>query len=161
MAVTEDRRLSSEIVSIDPLSLVSYTYSKNEIKLNKLEKSDKNAFYTSYLQTRDVISATIDVSRNIPDSDLKDAIEIKVYDELALDSAIEYSISYIETESKDSKNRSFNVFIIDATLIYTKLTPIKEKTRYIDYVTSAPFLIKSLYRKNFIEADGTHCFVYF
>ncbi|ATB69581.1 hypothetical protein SJPD1_1472 [Sulfurospirillum diekertiae] len=161
MAVTEDRRFSSEIVSIDPLSLVSYTYSKNEIKLNKLEKSDKNAFYTSYLQTRDVISATIDVSRNIPDSDLKDAIEIKVYDELALDSAIEYSISYIETESKDSKNRSFNVFIIDATLIYTKLTPIKEKTRYIDYVTSAPFLIKALYRKNFIEADGTHCFVYF
>ncbi|QIR77226.1 hypothetical protein FA592_13665 [Sulfurospirillum diekertiae] len=161
MAVTEDRRFSSEIVSIDPLSLVSYTYSKNEIKLNKLEKSDKNAFYTSYLQTRDVISATIDVSRNIPDSDLKDAIEIKVYDELALDSAIEYSISYIETESKDSKNRSFNVFIIDAALIYTKLTPIKEKTRYIDYVTSAPFLIKALYRKNFIEADGTHCFVYF
>lgn len=161
MAITEDRRVSSEIVSIDPLSLISYTYSKNEIKLNKLEKSDKNAFYISYLQTRDVISATIDVSRNIPDSDLKDAIEIKVYDELALDSAIEYSISYIETESKDSKNRSFNIFIIDATLIHAKLTPIKEKTRYIDYVTSAPFLIKALYRKNFIEADGTHCFVYF
>ncbi len=161
MAITEDRRVSSEIVSIDPLSLISYTYSKNEIKLNKLEKSDKNAFYISYLQTRDVISATIDVSRNIPDSDLKDAIEIKVYDELALDSAIEYSISYIETESKDSKNRSFNIFIIDASLIHAKLTPIKEKTRYIDYVTSAPFLIKALYRKNFIEADGTHCFVYF
>ena len=161
MATPENRRYSSEIVSIDPLSLVSYTYSKNEIKLNKLDKSDRNAFFTSYLQTRDVISATIDISRNIPDSDLKDAIEIKVYDELALDSAIEYVISYIETESKDAKNRSFNVFIIDATLIYSKLTPIKEKTHYIDYVTSAPFLIKSLYRKNFIEAEGTHCFVYF
>ena len=94
MAAPEDRRYSSEIVSIDPLSLVSYAYSKNEIKLNKLEKSDKNAFFISYLQTRDVISATIDISRNIPDSDLKDAIEIKVYDELALDSAIEYVISY-------------------------------------------------------------------
>ena len=161
MAAPEDRRYSSEIVSIDPLSLVSYTYSKNEIKLNKLEKSDKNAFFISYLQTRDVISATLDISRNIPDSDLKDAIEIKVYDELALDSAIEYVISYIETDSKDAKNRSFNVFIIDATLIHSKLTPIKEKTRYIDYVTAAPFLVKALYRKNFIEPDGTHCFVYF
>ena len=161
MAAPEDRRYSSEIVSIDPLSLVSYAYSKNEIKLNKLEKSDKNAFFISYLQTRDVISATIDISRNIPDSDLKDAIEIKVYDELALDSAIEYVISYTETDSKDTKNRSFNVFIIDATLIHSKLTPIKEKTRYIDYVTTAPFLIKALYRKNFIEPDGTHCFVYF
>ena len=161
MATPENRRYSSEIVSIDPLSLVSYTYSKNEIKLNKLEKNDRDAFFISYLQARDVISATIDISRNIPDSDLKDAIEIKVYDELALDSSIEYVISYIETESKDAKNRSFNIFIIDATLIYSKLTPIKEKTHYIDYVTSAPFLIKSLYRKNFIEAEGTHCFVYF
>ena len=118
MAAPEDRRYSSEIVSIDPLSLVSYAYSKNEIKLNKLEKSDKNAFFISYLQTRDVTSATIDISRNIPDSDLKDAIEIKVYDELALDSAIEYINKNNKTDSKDTKNRSFNVFIIDATLIH-------------------------------------------
>lgn len=157
----EDKRYSSEIVSIDPLSLVSYSYSKNEIKLHKLEKSDKNSFFISYIQTRDVISATIDISRNIPDSDLKDAIEIKVYDELALDSSIEYAITYLETDSKDSKNRSYNVFIIDLGLVTARLTPIKDKTHYIDYVTTAPFLIKSLYKKNFIEPDGTHCFVYF
>lgn len=161
MTMTEDRRFSSEIVSIDPLSLVSYAYSKNEIKLNKLEKSDKSAFFISYLQTRDVISATIDISRNIPDSDIKDAIDIKVYDELALDSSIAYMISYIETESKDVKNRSFNIFIIDTSILQSKLAPIQDKTRYIDYVTTAPFLIKALYRKNFIEPEGTHCFVYF
>ena len=161
MAKTEVKRYSSEIVSIDPLSLASYTYSKNEIKLQKIEKHNKNSFFISYIQTRDVISSTIDVSRNIPDSDLKDAIEIKVYDELALDSSIEYAISYLETDSKDSKNRSFNVFIIDLNLTKAKFYPIKEKTKYIDYVTTAPFLIKSLYRKNFIEPEGTHCFVYF
>ncbi|MDD2384656.1 MAG: hypothetical protein PHN18_10740 [Sulfurospirillaceae bacterium] len=161
MAKAEDKRYSSEIISIDPLSLASYAYSKNEIKLQKIEKSDKNSFYISYIQTRDVISATVDISRNIPDSDLKDAIEIKVYDELALDSSIEYAITYLETESKDSKNRTFNIFIIDLSLVTSKLAPIKEKTKYIDYVTTAPFLVKSLYRKNFIEPEGTHCFIYF
>ena len=35
MTKPEDKRYSSEIVSIDPLSLVSYAYSKNEIKLHK------------------------------------------------------------------------------------------------------------------------------
>ena len=45
MAAPEDRRYSSEIVSIDPLSLVSYAYSKNEIKLNKLEKRQKCFLY--------------------------------------------------------------------------------------------------------------------
>ena len=161
MAKPEDKRYSSEIVSIDPLSLVSYAYSKNEIKLHKLDKSNKDSFFISYIQTRDVISSTIDISRNIPDSDLKDAIEIKVYDELALDSSIEYAITYLETDSKDSKNRSYNVFIIDLGIVTTKLSPIKDKTHYIDYVTTAPFLIKSLYRKNFLEPEGTHCFVYF
>lgn len=112
MAMTGDKRYNSEIISIDSNSLVSYVYAKNEIKLNKLEKSNKDAFFISYLQTRDVISTVIDVSRNIPDSDLKDAIEIKVYDELALDSSIAYTISYLETESKDVKNRTFNVFLI-------------------------------------------------
>ncbi|MBN2831743.1 MAG: hypothetical protein JXK50_00295 [Campylobacterales bacterium] len=161
MGMTEGRRYSSEIISIDSNSLASYIYSKNEIKLNKLEKSDKDAFFISYLQTRDVISTVIDISRNIPDSDLKDAIEIKVYDELALDSSIAYMISYLETESKDAKNRSFNVFLIDHAIITSKFDPIRDKVRYIDYITTAPFLLKSLYHKNFIDPDGTHCFVYF
>jgi len=161
MSTTEDRRYSSEIVSIDPLSLTSYTYVKNEIKLNKLEKSDKNAFFISYLQARDIISTTLDISRNIPDSDIKDAIDIKVYDELALDSSIQYVINYFETEAKDAKNRSFNVFIADTNIIQSKLLPIKEKTHYIDYVSTAPFLIKALYRKNILEPEGTDCFVYF
>ncbi|MBP9565844.1 MAG: hypothetical protein KBE02_01000, partial [Sulfurospirillum sp.] len=125
MGMAEGRRYSSEIISIDSNSLASYVYSKNEIKLNKLEKSDKDAFFISYLQTRDVISTVIDISRNIPDSDLKDAIEIKVYDELALDSSIAYMISYLETESKDAKNRSFNVFLINHAIITSKFDPIR------------------------------------
>ncbi len=161
MTKPEDKRSIVDIVSIDPLTLNSYAYSKNEIKLNKLEKSSKDSFFISYIQTRDIQTSAIDVSRNIPDSDLKDAIEIKVYDELALDSSIEYAISYLETDSKDSKNRAFNVFIVDLNLVNSKLLTIKEKTKYIDYVTTAPFLIKSLYKKNFIEPEGTHCFVYF
>ncbi len=161
MTSAEDKRTVPDIISIDPLTLGSYVYSKNEIKLNNLDKSDKDSFFTSYIQTREIISSTIDISRNIPDSDLKDAIEIKVYDELALDSSVEYTISYFETDSKESKNRSFNVFIIDLKLLTSKLAPIKEKTRYIDFVTTAPFLIKALYQKNFIEPDGTQAFVYF
>ena len=109
MTSAEDKRSVPDIISIDPLTLSSYVYSKNEIKLNNLDKSDKDSFFTSYIQTREIISSTIDISRNIPDSDLKDAIEIKVYDELALDSSVEYTISYFETDSKDPKNRSFNV----------------------------------------------------
>jgi len=161
MTKPETKRTILDIVSVDPNTLNAYSYAKNEIKLTNLDKSAKDSFFISYIQSRDITTSTIDISRNIPDNDLKDAIEIKVYDELALDSSIEYAISYLETDSKDSKNRTFNVFIIDLSLVNAKLSPIKEKTKYIDYVTTAPFLIKALYKKNFIEPEGTHCFVYF
>ncbi len=151
----------SEIISIDPVSLQSYKYAKNEIQPLKLEKSNKNSFFISYIQSKDVISATIDISRNIPDSDLKNAIEIKVYDELGLDSAIEYTITYLETETNDNKNRVFNVFVIDASLVSSQLSEIRKKTSYIDYVATAPFLISSLYQKALLESEGTDCFVYF
>ncbi|WP_458701522.1 hypothetical protein ACKGJI_05220 [Sulfurospirillum sp. 1307] len=151
----------SEIVSIDPISLQAYSYFKNEMKLINLKKVKKDSFFVSYIQSKDVISATVDISRNIPDSDLKDAIEIKVYDELGLDPAIEYTITYLETETNDTKNRVFNVFVIDASIVKSQLGEIRKKTRYIDYVTTAPFLISSLYKKSLVEAESTDCFVYF
>ena len=120
-----------------------------KFKLFNIEKSKKNSFFASYIQSKDVISATIEISRNIPENDLKDAIEIKVYDELGLDSAIDYTITYLETETNDTKNKVFNVFIIDSVLISEQLGAIKKKTNYIDYVTTAPFLVGSLYKKAF------------
>jgi hypothetical protein len=151
----------SRIVSADPISLISYEYYKKEIKLHNLEKNKKDTFTISYIPSKDIIFATIDISRNIPDSDLRDAIEIKVYDELGLDSTINYSITYLETETNDTNNRIYNVFVIDAAVSNARLSEIKKHTKYVDYATGAPFLIQSLYKKAFIEPDGTDCFVYF
>lgn len=161
MLASETKNFSAEIVSIDPFSHISYVHSFRNSTLCPLEPKHKNAFSISYLQTRDVISSTIDINHNIQDSDIKDAIEIKIYDELALDSSVEYIINYIETESKDINNRSFNIFLIDTKLLQAKFLPIKEKIHYIDYITTAPFLIKALYRKESLSLDETHCFVYF
>ncbi len=160
--VTKDKQISfSEIISIDPVSLNSYKYAKNEIQVFNIDKSKKNSFFVSYIQSKDVISATIEISRNIPESDLKDAIEIKVYDELGLDSAVDYTITYLQTETNDTKNKVFNVFVIDSSIVGSQLSSIRKKTTYIDYVTTAPFLIGALYKKALIDTDATDCFVYF
>jgi len=154
-------KIYSNIISIDPITLNSYEYSKNEIRVNKLEKSKKDSFFTSYIPAKDIITASIDMNRSITEEDLRDAIEIKVYDELGLDSAVNYSITYIEAATNDTKNRLFNVFVIDANLVQERLAPIKKQTKYIDYVTGSPFLLQALYRKNFLEPDSVDCFIYF
>ncbi len=39
--------------------------------------------------------------------------------------------------------------------------PVKEQTKYIDLLVPAPLLYKSLYTKEILQDNGTHCFVYF
>ncbi len=156
-----DKKNYHEIISIDPVSLKAYLYFKNEIKPINLDKIKRNSFFASYIQSKNIISSTIEISRNIPDEDLQDAIEIKVYDELGLDSAVEYNITYSEIETNNTKNKTFNVFVIDSNILTSQFDKVIKKTKYIDYITTAPFLIQSLYKKRLIESDSVDCFVYF
>ncbi len=56
----------------------------------------KEQYAISFLNTKGFISALIGISKNVPDDDIYDALENKVYEELALDMAVEYQIQYIE-----------------------------------------------------------------
>jgi hypothetical protein len=122
----------------------------------------KEQFTISYLNTKEFINAQIEISKNIPDEDLYDAINSKAYDELALDQAVEYQIQYIETfNNLDEENRHFHVFIVDPLEVTHTFTPIIEKIKYIDIIIPVPLLLKSLYAKEIIDSSGVHCFVYF
>ncbi|MBE0494883.1 MAG: hypothetical protein IBX45_00590 [Campylobacterales bacterium] len=162
MATTSsDKKGFSSIVSIDLESKNAYRFERNEIKPHNLDKSSKtNEFFISYIYAKDIISSTLEMSHSIPDSDLQDAVEIKAYEELGLDTATEYKITFFETEVNDTKNRLLNVFAINAELVREQFGAIKAKTKYIDYVSTAPFLVGALYRKNILEKEGVQCFVY-
>jgi len=122
----------------------------------------KEQYAISYLNTRDFITSKIEITKNIPDEDLYDAINNKVYDEFALDQAVEYQIQYIETfNNTDSENRHFHVFIVDPQVVTETFKNVVEKIKYIDQIIPAPLLIKSLYEKEIIDSNGAHCFVYF
>jgi len=152
----------STIVTIDSETKRSYRFERNEIKPHNLDKSSRTGeFFISYIRTKDLITSTMEVSRSIPDSDLQDAVEIKAYDELGLDTTVEYKISFFEIETNDTINRLLNIFAIDASLVRSQFEPIRSKTRYIDYITTAPYLIHALYQKKLLDESGVHCFVYF
>lgn len=153
------KKLTS-IVTVDPQSARSYKFFRNEIKPHNLGKSSHSSeFVVSYIKARDVITSSFEISRSIPEEDLQDAVEIKAYDELGLDTGTEYKISFIELEANNTSNRLLNVFAIDANLVKTEFESVRTKTKYIDYITTAPFLLGALYSKNVLEKGGTHCFV--
>lgn len=152
----------STVVSVNPYinSYVSGVSSfLNDVKSPEY---DKNQFIISYLNTQGYINSHIEISKNIPQEDLFDAINNKIYDELALDQAIEYQIQYIETfNNKDHANRHFHVFIAEPSTITKTYHEVVEKVKYIDVIIPTPLLIKSLYSKEIIQNGGVHCFIYF
>ncbi|MDR2080493.1 MAG: hypothetical protein LBP54_01195 [Campylobacteraceae bacterium] len=159
------RNSSASIITIDPYSATSYKFSSNEIVENDFNRSfKKNNFFVSYVMAKDIISGTLEISRSIPESDLKDALEIKAYEDLGLDSSINYKINYIETaaSASDQKNYIYDVFAVSTEAMMQNFSSLRRKISYIDYITAAPFLIGALYRKGIIDQHGgAECFIYF
>ena len=151
----------SSVISVNPykgdyLSSISTVLAKENSP-----RYLKTQYVISYLNAHDFINSNVSISKNIPDEDIRDAITNKVYDELALDQAIEYDIGFFETFSKvDNENRTFQTFIVDPLTIVETYKNVVEEIKYIDTIIPSPLLIKSLYSKNIIENGGVHCFLY-
>jgi len=151
----------TSVLSVNPYKETYFSGISSFISKTSSPEYAKDQFVISYLNTKDFINAQIEISKNIPDEDLYDAINSKAYDDLALDQAIEYKIQYIETFNVlDEENRHFHVFIVDPLDITNTFVHAVEKIKYIDVITPAPLLIKAIYAKEIIESSGVHCFIY-
>lgn len=150
------------IVSIDAYNSLYYKFQNSKIyKIEKLDFDKKN-LTASTLNTKDFITTVINLSIHIPQEDLKDAIELKTYEELGLDQAEAYIIRYEEIEyRRDAKDRFFNVFVAEPDNIKEIFKSVKDRIKYIDAIYPKPYLIKNIYEKNLIEPYGVHGFLYF
>jgi hypothetical protein len=158
---TPSSRSFSSVLSVNPYKETYCSGVSSFLTEAKDPTFAKDQFVISYLNTRDFITAQIEISKNIPEEDLYDAINSKAYDELALDQAVEYNIQFIETfDTLDEDNRHFHVFIVNPSDLTERFKPVVEKIKYIDVIIPAPLLLKSLYTKELIEDNGVHCFIY-
>ncbi len=151
-----------KIVSINAYQNVSYQFQNNILqKIEKLQY-DKRNFVVSTLDSKDFISSIVEISVNIPPEDLQDAIELKAYDDLGLDQAVEYIIRFIEIPGrKTDKLRYFQVFVAEPEVIQEVFEPIRQQVKYIDYIYPKPYLIQNVYDKDILEAYGVHGYLYF
>lgn len=161
MSKSEQRSFSS-VLSVNPYKETYYKGISSFISEEKSPEFSKEQLVISYLNTKEFINAQIEISKNIPEEDLFDALSNKAYDELALDQAVEYKIQYIETfNNLDEENRHFHVFIVDPLDITNTFSPVVDKIKYIDVIIPVPLLIKSLYAKEIVDGSGVHCYIYF
>ncbi|MBN2815676.1 MAG: hypothetical protein JXQ67_03280 [Campylobacterales bacterium] len=159
---TSPQHTFSSVLSVNPYKDTYYKSISSFISETSSPEFSKDQFVISYLNTKEFITAQIEISKNIPDEDIFDALNSKAYDDLALDQAIEYQIQYIESFSNlDEENRYFHAFIVDPLELSDRFVTSVEKIKYIDVIIPAPLLLKSLYTKEIIDSNGVHCFIYF
>jgi len=148
------------IVTLNAYTNKKYVFKGDAFQpLNRLGYNTSN-FISSYVSNKDVISTTVRLSRSIPNEDIADILDIKAYEELGLDQAINYVISHTEIENP-GEERLFNIFVVDPEALDELYLPVKEESKYIDLIVPAPLLYKVLYRKDILQDHGTHCFIYF
>ncbi len=152
---------NNPIVTIDIYNnnYLKFTNEKVE-KVVKL-KYDKKTTYISYIANSNLIIEAIDLSPSLPPETLTDVVTDKVYEELKLDLATEYSIVPIRTAiSKDNKIR-YQAFIVNLTEVKNKFSPLRKKIKSIDYIIPAPLLYEIFYTNKQLNPDGCEAFLYF
>ncbi|MDM5271021.1 hypothetical protein PGH07_02390 [Sulfurovum sp. zt1-1] len=148
------------IVTLNAYAGKYYQFKDNTFQPFKKLTYNTSNFIASYVSNKDLITTTVYISRSIPEEDIPDIIDIKAYEELGLDQAKDYLISY--TESKESgEEREFHIFVAEPDTLDISFLSIKEETKYIDLLAPAPLLYKALYKKEILDDNGTQCFVYF
>lgn len=152
----------STIVSADPYKGDWSISTLNTISGTISPSFSKEQYVVSFLNTKGFISTIIGISKNIPEDDIYDVLETKVYEELALDMAVEYHIKYIEAIHRSTEgDRYFHVFVVDPLTLEQEFSQTVNTIKYIDQIIPIPLLIKSLYVKELIDSSDVHCFIFF
>ena len=157
----EESRISvKNIITINAYTEKKYMLKNSTYKPLSSLTYNKSNYITSYLGNKDIITSTISLSRSILEEDIPDILDIKAYEELGLDQASEYIISSKEIENS-GEEREFNIFVASPHVLEELYSPIKDQTKYIDLLIPAPYLYKTLYTREIVPNNGTHCFTYF
>ncbi|NPA50969.1 MAG: hypothetical protein GXO02_05005, partial [Epsilonproteobacteria bacterium] len=147
------------IITVDPYIPRIYKYAKGSFNQLKSIKASKNDFIIGYVANKDLIIETLDIGANIPPEDVADAIENKAYEELKLDPAIEYNITF--TRAYGEGGNLYQVFISDKNSLAKLYSPIKKRVSFIDVVAPAPLLFEILYKDTTIPVGNIDLFIIF
>ena len=147
------------IVTLNPYEYEGFRFSNSSVDTLSLSKNiSKRDFYISYIEYKDIITTTINISRTADDEDIENIISLRIYEELLLDPAVDYKIVYFESHV-NKEDRIFNVFIAANEAIDKIFKNISKRVTFIDYVAVEPLLYGVIYKKGLLPSTEHDCFL--
>lgn len=153
-------KTGNSIVTINRSTGETFKLDGNEIRAYELSGSKAKDFFITYIPYKDLSTTLVEIPRNTEEFDISNAIALKTYEDLSLDSEKDYKITYLEAVGGSGDDRYYNVFVTDNEILSADLSYVANQTNYIDYVAMAPFLPEALYKRNLIAPDNVDCFIY-
>jgi hypothetical protein len=149
---------TSAVCFYSPSSSLFYEYSDKTLK--PVLKPSNKAKLISFLAIDDILTEAVDINKFLVGQELFDAIELKLFDELALEPSIEYKICYVEhpEEIQNQETKKYNAFIATYPAIKQRLGLLEDE--YIDFVFAPQTVIRTLFTKNFLSDSVTFAFIY-
>lgn len=155
------KKQTNAIVTLDFYREIYYRFSNNKFERVSKLKYNKNDIYISYIANSDLIIEAVDLSSALSPENIQDVVTDKVYEELKLDIATEFSIVPIKTAIEQNNKVRYQTIIVNLTELKKKLEPLHKKIKSIDYILAAPLLYKVLYANKLLEKQGCDAFLYF
>lgn len=138
-----------------------YTYENGKLFAGQ-QSSFKQKQTISFIPLQDLLSESIEISSSLPQKDVADMLEMRLFEELSLEPTLDYKICY--TQAKDGSQTQgkskYEVFVGSYPAIEQRFTPALRDDGYIDFVFPAQSVIKSLFTNNFLRDDATYGFVH-
>ncbi len=131
---------------------------KGEIKPSKI--GARNALSASRLAYIDIITHSFKLDKQYgSEEELAMAVELKMYDDLALDLQKEYKISYLRKPTEVENILLIEAFAYDKNAILEKYPKSLGKLKHLDYLTLPFTAFETLYRHEEIAA-ANDVFIY-
>jgi hypothetical protein len=154
------RKSIPPVVTIDNYNNTVSRFANGKVSRVSKIKRGKNDTVISYIANKDLIIELIELSANLPQEHIKDIITDKAYEELRLDTAVEYEVYPIKTAIKSDMVK-YQAIIADVNNIKSSFADLAKKVKYIDYLIPAPLLYKVLYQDRLLDDSSTDMFIYF
>jgi len=132
----------------------------SKLYIKALSSPSSKSRVISYIDIADTISETVDMPSYLSGAELYEAIEIKLFDELALEPTEEYIIGYdeISDDSETAGTKKYVAFVAVKRVLEQKLSALSGG--YVDFVFTPQTAIKTLFKKNILSDSSTFAFVY-
>ena len=154
-----NKRLN-DIIYYDSNTRLAYMSSGNSI-VPYVKKLNNKSRIVSTFAFDALMKTTIEVPKNIDEIDIDTFLSENIYKQLNMPPDANFEMYYCKVDSGfDADNWSYDVYLVDDKYLENTYGDLKEKTQFIDIVTSVPFLPLVLYKNSRLDVISNHIFIF-